>query len=217
MPDAATAPPPAPFADSLRFGRAWSAIDAANADDPETLMVRGVERPKELAHAELMVEWVMRLDPDASELQVLAARAHHLRRWALPRADFPEGRAGYLRWRTELKRRHAADAAALLAAAGYDNDEIDQVGRIISKDGLRRGAVTESISPVQVHEDALCLVFLETQFSGLIDRLGRDKAVEVTAKTLGKMSPAAIDAAAGLDLTPTEQDVLAAAVAGAGR
>ena len=64
-----------------RFARAVAAIDDANADDPNTITVDGVERPKELAHAEMMTDWVRRLDPDASNAQLLAARAHHLRRW----------------------------------------------------------------------------------------------------------------------------------------
>ena len=97
------------------FEQAIVAIDAANADDPNTIEVRGEVRPKELAHAELMTEWLARLDPDADEAQRLAARAHHLRRWTLPRALFPEGRAGYLRWRTVLKKQHAEEVGAILA------------------------------------------------------------------------------------------------------
>ena len=43
---------------------AIAAIDAANAADPNTIDVRGETRPKEQAHAELMTEWLVRLDPD---------------------------------------------------------------------------------------------------------------------------------------------------------
>ena len=68
-----------------RLAAALAAIDAANADDPNVIMVDGVERPKELAHAELMTRWVRTLDPQCSEEQMLAARAHHLRRWTIPR------------------------------------------------------------------------------------------------------------------------------------
>ncbi|HEY4376173.1 MAG TPA: DUF4202 family protein, partial [Acidimicrobiales bacterium] len=86
-----------------------AAIDQANADDPSTIVVDGVKRPKEQAHAELMSAWVQRLDPTADDAQLLAARAHHLRRWTSPRTDFPDGRAGYLKWRTALRKRHAHD------------------------------------------------------------------------------------------------------------
>jgi hypothetical protein len=190
-----------------RFAAAIAAIDAANADDPEVLVVDGVERPKELAHAEMMTIWVERLDADADEAQRLAARAHHLRRWTLPRADYPDGRSGYLKWRTAQKRRHAEEVAAILADVGYGDEVIARVQQIVRKEGLGRDGA------VQTHEDALCLVFLETQFSELIERLGEERTVEVVRKTLAKMSPTGREVAAGLDFTPTERRVVEAALA----
>src|SRR5947209_1491033 len=100
---------------STRFDRVIAAIDAANADDPDTIVVDGVTRPKEQAHAELMTAWVRRLAPDATEEQLLAARAHHLRRWTVPRSSYPDGRAGYLRWRRALRDQHAREVGGLLA------------------------------------------------------------------------------------------------------
>ena len=41
---------------------------------------------------------------------------------------------------------------------------------------------------VQVLEDALCLVFIETQFAELAAKLDRPKMVDVVRKTLKKMS-----------------------------
>lgn len=190
-----------------RFRAAVAAIDAANADDPEVLVVEGEARPKEQAHAEMMTAWVERLDPGAGEAQLLAARAHHLRRWVLPRADYADGRQGYLRWRTAQKRRHAEEVAEIMAAVGYDEEMTGSVQRIVRKEGLGRDPA------VQVHEDALALVFLETQFSDLIDRLGAEKSVEVVRKTLAKMSPEGRDAAGTLALTPAERAVVEAAQA----
>lgn len=199
-------PPGLPAGSAPRLVAAIASIDAANGDDPHTIVVDGVERPKEQAHAELMTAWVLRLDPDADEVQLLAARAHHLRRWASPRSEHPEGRAGYLRWRTELKRRHAADVGVILHEAGYGRDDVERVGRIIRKEGLR-------IDPqVQVHEDALCLVFLETQFADLIGKLGEEKATEVVRKTLAKMSGAGVAAALQLSYSEAEGGVLEAAM-----
>jgi hypothetical protein len=191
---------------SDRFEAAIAAIDAANADDPHTLVVAGVERPKEQAHAEAMTAWVLRLDPEAEEAQLLAARAHHLRRWSLPRSDFPEGRAGYLRWRTELKRRHAEEVATILAGCGYDEATIEHVQHIVRKESLRTDP------QVQTHEDALCLVFLETQLTPLADQLGDDKVVEVLRKSLVKMSPEGRAAAADLAYSPRERALVVQAV-----
>ena len=190
-----------------RFEAAIAAIDAANADDPVSIEVRGERRPKELAHAELMTEWVRRLDPGATEAQLLAARAHHLRRWTSPRSSYPEGRAGYLRWRTDLKKQHAEEVGRILAAAGYDADTIDGVQRIVKKVGLG------SDPAVQVHEDALCLVFLETQLASTADQLGDDHIVEVIRKTAAKMSPAGLAEVAAIPMRDHDRELIARALA----
>jgi Domain of unknown function (DUF4202) len=179
-----------------RLARALDAIDAANANDPHTILIDGVSRPKELAHAELMTRWVRTLDPDCSDEQLLAARAHHLRRWTIPRDSYPDGRAGYLRWRTALKRQHADDVGEILRGAGYDDALVARVQAIVRKQGLGRDPA------VQVHEDALCLVFLETQLDELAGKLGEDKTIDVLQKTAKKMSPAGLQAVLGLRFAP---------------
>jgi len=179
---------------NARFARAIALIDEANAADPHTLLVRGVQRPKELAHAELVTEWVLRLRPDASEELLLAARAHHIRRWTLPRAGYPAGRHGYLEWKTELRKRHAADLRAILATTGYDEPAIARACAILQKHGLTRDPEVRTL------EDALCLVFLETQYEETASRLDRAKMIDVLRKSIGKMSAQGVEAAAALPL-----------------
>jgi hypothetical protein len=153
-----------------------------------------------------MTEWVHRLDPGASEAQLLAARASHLRRWTSPRSSHPDGRAGYLRWRAALKRQHAAEVAGILEAAGYDEATVERVQRIITKTGLGQDP------EVQVHEDALCLVFLETQLADTAARLGDDHIVEVIRKTVAKMSPAGLAQVDGLPLADHDRDLVSRAL-----
>jgi Domain of unknown function (DUF4202) len=198
-----------PNPDPERLTAVLAAIDAANADDPNTITVEGVERPKELTHADMMTRWVRRLAPDCSEAQLIAARAHHLRRWAIPRDDFPRDRGGYLRWRTALRRQHAEDVARVMGEAGYGEAEIARVQGIVRKQGL--GTDPE----VQVHEDALCLVFLDTQFDALIAQVDDDeKMVEILRKTTAKMSPDGVAAASELTLSPAAEALLQRALAG---
>ena len=188
--------------DAARFAAAMAAIDDANAADPNTIVVDGEVRPKELAHAELMVEEVLRLDPSATEEQLLAARAHHLRRWTVPRSSHPEGRKGYLRWRASLKEQHAAEVGEILGRAGYDAQAVARVQQIIRKEGLGTDPA------VQTHEDALCLVFLRTQLAGVAEQLGEDKGLDVLVKTMKKMSDRGLDAAAALDLDEPVRDLV---------
>ena len=64
---------------------------------------------------------------------------------------------------------------------------------------------------MQALEDALCLVFLETQFAALAERLDTEKTVDVTRKTLRKMSPRAIELAGTLPLSDAAREILARA------
>ncbi|MGH9026514.1 MAG: DUF4202 domain-containing protein [Acidimicrobiia bacterium] len=191
-----------------RLDRAIAAIDAANADDPVDIVVAGETRPKELAHAELVTHWVRQLDPDPSEALLLAARAHHLRRWTIPRASYPTGRAGYLKWRKTLHEQHASDVAVILADVGYDAPTVERVQDIVRKRRLGKDA------EVQMLEDALCLVFIETQLTELVRKVDAEKLPGIIEKTAKKMSPRAIDLAMALDLTPDEKALLENALGG---
>jgi len=145
--------------------------------------VRGETRPKELAHAELVGEWLPRLIDEPSEALRLAARAHHLRRWSIPRASHPMGRKGYLQWKQALLERHASEATEILARCGYDDALCERVSRIIRR--RNRAGDPEA----QALEDALCLVFFETQLAALAAQLETEKLRDVGIKTLRKMSP----------------------------
>ncbi|MEI7886900.1 MAG: DUF4202 domain-containing protein [Actinomycetes bacterium] len=192
---------------SRLYGPSCDLIDAANAQDPETLIYRGESHPKELLHAEMMTRWVLLLDPQADEAQMLAARAHHYRRWLSPRSDYPSGRSGYLRWRTQAKKRQAAEVAELLGTCGYSDAMVERVASLIRKEHL------STDSAVQTHEDALCLVFLDTQLDDVALKMGEEEIVAVIAKTLPKMSARGVQAVALLDLSAQGAGIVSQAVA----
>jgi hypothetical protein len=60
----------------------------------------------------------------------------------------------------------------------------------------------------QVVEDALCLVFLQHQFTDLLAKEGPDKMVEVVQKTWRKMGHKGQAAALKLDLPPDQAEVV---------
>src|SRR5579862_7516236 len=106
-------------AEPARFQEALRRFDAENSRDPNSETAGGISHPRELLYAQRLTDWVLRLCPGASEELRLAARCQHLCRWKVPRDSFPMNRAGYLRWREELKRFHAAAAGDILRAVGY--------------------------------------------------------------------------------------------------
>ena len=169
----------------MNLQAAIDAVDAANAKDPRILEVRGSSRPWALGEGELATTWLDQLDPNASDALRIAARAHHIRRWETPRASYPEGRAGYLKWRKHLYDVAAEHAAAAMRGAGYAKDDIERVGAIMHKRALASDA------EAQTYEDVLCLVFLESQFNDFAVRTDPEKLDGIVTKTLAKMSDAA--------------------------
>ena len=194
-----------PSADDEREARTLAAIDAANEDDPDRVVVAGEERPLQQTLGRIASEWVDRLDPDATPAQRLAARAHHLRRWELPRDSFPDGRSGYLRWRTAAKTQHAKDVVRLLQEHGWDDATVEEARRLVRKEGLGRDP------DVQVHEDAVCLAFLTVQLDEAAELMG-DKTVGVLRRTAAKMSDQGLAHAAELPLSDEGRALLEAAL-----
>lgn len=191
-----------------RLEQALAAFDAANAQDPNFILLDGHSRPRELVQAERLSAWVLCLAPDASEAAQLAARCQHLRRWQRPRTAFAEGRVGYLTWRTELGRFHADCAQEILEHVGYEPATLAKVRAINLKQGLRSNADTQLI------EDALCLVFLEHEFQPLADKHSDEKLIEILRKTWRKMTPRGHARALLLPLAPRLIVLLQAALIG---
>lgn len=144
--------------------------------------MEGAPRPRQLVEAEHLTSWVLRIDPAASEALLLAARSQHLRRWQLPRSEFPAGRAGYLQWRKRLAVFHAEQASEILGRVGYDTITIEAVRRINLKQGLKQDP------QVQTMEDALCLTFLELDSEAFANKHDVSKLATILKKTWSKMS-----------------------------
>ena len=183
------------FKEDSRFQETIAAFDALNGQDPHTLEVDEQSIPKELHDALSMTAWIEALYPEASEAVHLAARCQHLCRWEVPRSSYPEGRVGYLKWRADLKKRHAAQSAKVLRERAYDSEMIDAVAAINLKQGLK------SNPDVQQVEDALCLVFLEKQLEGYLGKWEDDKIIRILKKTWGKMSERGQEAALNLSMS----------------
>ncbi len=175
--------------DDSRFQQATGRFQAAHLEDPRRVAVGQKQVPWSLLYHQRLVHWVQRLSPTASEELRLAASCQHIRRWTIPRSQYPPGKSGYKRWRKRLAGFHAEQAAEILGEIGYDSATIGRVQSLLQKFRLK-------LDPeVQILEDAICLVFLENEFSEFAGKHDRNKIEEILQKTWLKMSSRGREAA----------------------
>lgn len=193
---------------SSQFDAAISLIDDANAQDPNMIGVDGFDHPAELIYSQRMSETLARVYPQASQELQLAVRAQHLKRWTLPRADFPMDRKGYHAWRNTAKAMHAEEAGEMLAKAGIEADRIARVQALIRKERLKRDEEAQAL------EDVACLVFLEHYFSAFAMKHDHEKLIGIIRKTWSKMSELGQAEALKLSMDAEHSQLVREALAG---
>jgi len=191
-----------------KLEQAFTLFDAYNRNAPEQVIWNGEYYPSEYFYALRLYEWVKKLEVQAREPLLLASRSQHIGRWEIARNTYPEGRVGYLKWRSDLAKFHAQKASEIMASVGYDQETIDQAREIILKQKLK-------LNPdVQTIENALCLVFLEFQYDDLIAKQSEEKMIDILRKTWGKMSDAGREAALSLEYSDEGKALLGKALGG---
>jgi hypothetical protein len=195
------------LSEAARFREAVRRFDEENARDPNQESVAGQPIPREQLSAQRLSAWVLKLCPEASEELRLASRCQHLCRWMIPRQQYEMTRAGYLRWRNDLKKFHADKSGQILRAVGYPEDVIARVGALNLKANFPQDPQS------RVLEDALCLVFLEHQYAELASRTSEEKMINALQKSWKKMTPAAQNWARQLSFAPREKALLDRALA----
>ncbi|KAH8821839.1 hypothetical protein F5884DRAFT_769199 [Xylogone sp. PMI_703] len=184
------------------YEKALSLIDEAHSQDPNKAPD---QTPYELHYARKMTHYLSLRHPSPSQLLSLAIRGQHFRRWEVPRNTFPMTKAGYLSWRTMLKKRQAEQVESLLRSCGFSDEDVERVGQLLRKEGLKSdGAVGGEEDDVQILEDVAALVFLDDQLEEFErGEVGKDeeKMVGILRKTWKKMSPRGRELALGIQMT----------------
>jgi vacuolar-type H+-ATPase catalytic subunit A/Vma1 len=197
------------FEPTQRYTAVIADIDARNADDPRKITVNGVERPYEIAYAERMSQRLAAMYPQASELLRIATHGQHIRRFDIPRSQFPEGRDGYNEWRRTCREHHAELLHDIMSRHGYDGQDIEHVAKLVRKEQLKKDKESQAL------ENVVDVVFLEhyfDEFYGKYSHYDDAKIIDIIGKTLRKMSPKGHQAALALDLSERTRKLVLAAV-----
>ncbi len=180
---------------------ALDAIDAANALDPNKEIIHDTQIPKELIYGQRMSEVLGEFAPASSEHLQIATRAQHIERWKSARSDYPEGRSGYKKWRSQLSLFHAQRAGEIASSAGYDESDVERVKFLVQKRQLKRDSETQTL------EDVACLVFLKHHFVDFAAKHNEEKLIDIVQKTWSKMSENGQTAALKIDF-PEEISII---------
>ena len=189
------------------FQKAIEAFDRANSEDPNWESLNGEKIPREVLYARRMTRQLEKFAPDAAEEVQLAARSQHIKRWSIARSEFPDGRAGYHKWRTALGKYHAEEAGKILLELGYEPTRVERVQTLLQKKGIKRD------SDIQLLEDVVCLVFLEHYFADFARKHAEPAIIDILQKTWGKMSEAGHRAALELELSAEARALVEKALA----
>ena len=188
------------------FAEAIKRIDAANQEDPRTEIVHGQPEPRERLFAQRVYKWVQQLVKNPSEELLVAARAHTIRRWLIPRDRYPMTTVGYHQWRDALAQFHADETESILRAVDYPPEKIQTVREFITKKNWPENEEACAL------EDADCLVFLETKLAEYVDAWEESKAIRILQRTWRKMTPEGRTRALQLKLGERERELVDQAV-----
>ncbi len=194
---------------SERLQRVLAEIDAANAQDPRRDEHDGEELPFEVVYSRRMMQRLEGMYPDAPETLKIAAHGQHIRRFDIPRSDYPEGRKGYNQWRKACREHHARLLGEIMRRHGYTDDEIAEVQKLVRKEQLKKDKLSQAL------ENVVDVVFVEHYLQPFIDKYSHydeDKLVDIVAKTLLKMSPKGHREALALDLPEEHRRLIEKAI-----
>ncbi len=185
-----------------RLVKVFQRIDEINAEDPNKTEWAGKEFPKELIYGERMSEMLLKYEESPSAELQIAARGQHIKRWHIPRKDYPMDRPGYLKWRTMLKLFHGELLSEIMTEEGFDQEAIDKVVTLVTKKKLKSDEESKKL------EDVVCLVFLQYYFAAFALEHPEDKIIDIVQKTWGKMTEKGHEMALQLDLGDEELELV---------
>ncbi|PIB35368.1 hypothetical protein BFP72_08150 [Reichenbachiella sp. 5M10] len=190
-----------------KLEKIFAQIDAINRQDPNKEVVEGDAVPKEWIYGQRMTQMLEEFEGEASvELQI-AARGQHVKRWHIPRSEYPMDRKGYLKWRTMLKIYHGEVLSGIMQNEGFEPDSIDKVVELVNKKKLKTDQESKDL------EDVVCLVFLQYYFHDFAAKHDEDKIIDIVQKTWAKMTEKGHNRALQLEYLPEDLALIQKALA----
>ncbi|HEY4784715.1 MAG TPA: DUF4202 domain-containing protein [Bacteroidales bacterium] len=188
--------------DDNLYHKATLELEKVHGMDNIREIYNGKEYPSELLYSQRMLQMLEKVNPASLHILKLAAQCQHLKRWNIPRAEYPYNRRGYHEWRRVVMEYQLKETKEILSNVGLSNDDI-----LLVLDALRNQG-DKSDPNAQIIVDTACLVFIKWYMEPFAAKHQSEKVTDILKKTMRKMSENGIQLISTLGLPTTSAQML---------
>jgi hypothetical protein len=188
--------------DDNLYHKATLELEKVHGMDTTREIYNGNQYPSESLYSHRMLQMLEKVNAEASNILKLAAQCQHLKRWNIPRGEYPYNRRGYHEWRRVVMEYQLKEMEEILSKVGISNEDI-----LLVTDALRNQG-DKSNSNAQIITDTACLVFIKWYMEPFATKHQSEKVTDIMKKTMRKMSETGLQLISRLNLPTTASQIL---------
>ena len=185
--------------------KATTAIKEVHGADSVQHMENGMAFPSEILYGQRMLALLEEVYPESSFAFKLAVQCQHLKRWGIPRTDYPFDRRGYHEWRRVVMEYQLAETRTVLSAVPVEEEDLLWILDALKNQGNKANGNAQIIT------DTACLVFMKWYMVPFAAKHESEKVVDILKKTMRKMSEKGIHWVSKLGLSSEVMQMVALA------
>jgi hypothetical protein len=185
-----------------QYKKVTEEIEKAHSADESKEAEEGAWYPSELLYSRRMLTMLELVSPNSPNTMKLAVQCQHIKRWGIPRSDYPYDRRGYHQWRRVVMEYQLQQAQFILSSVNIDEADMLWIIDTLKNQG------DKSNSESQIIVETACLVFLKWYMEPFAAKHESEKVIDIVKKTMRKMSETGLKLIPKLDLPMSVRQVL---------
>ena len=165
-----------------QYIKASRAIERIHETDPNLLTENAASIAAEKLYSRRMLSVLDLVQTNSPYSLKIAAQCQHLKRWGVPRSEYPYDRRGYHLW-----RRAVMEYQVELTRQVLNESEIEESEIVVILDALKDQGNKSNINATIIMDTA-CLVFLKWHLVPFSAKHESVKVIDILRKTMKKMS-----------------------------
>jgi hypothetical protein len=184
------------------YQKAIVAIEKVHSTDLIRESYNGIDYPSEVLYSNRMLAMLDTIYPNSTLILKIAIQCQHLKRWGIPRADYPFDKRGYHQWRRMVMEYQIQQTMEILTEINMESSDIHLIVDALKNQGDKTN------ENAQIILDTACLVFLKWYLQPFAAKHEQSKVSDILKKTMRKMSEQGISHTKTIDLSPSVLRIL---------